>query len=204
MKKFILGLMAASCLFGCGPDRKSRVEGITNVGNKEQITVYLKNESSMPRERFLKYIELQNIQLQRDFKPVWQIDAICTEGSQPGIRTVTITDDIRRHTGTQGFLGFHNSQRQGYVDWSRTGSSVEVVASHEVMELLTNEYCDPGGREVCDPVNGSTYKIDGVLLADFVYPSYYLLGSAPPWDHVGALNAPLIPTAGNSNFERGH
>ena len=60
--------------------------------------------------------------------------------------------------------------------------------SHEVMETLV----DPSGLafEVCDPVGTSEYKLDGVWVSDFVFPSYLQPRSAGPWDVLGALTSP--------------
>lgn len=73
----------------------------------------------------------------------------------------------------------------GYETWAR-------AFTHEVNEALV----DPsdsirwrfGLLEVCDPVEGWTYQLDGVPVSDFVLPSYFN-GGAGPWDQAHDLTA---------------
>ncbi len=71
---------------------------------------------------------------------------------------------------------------QGGVAWT-------MAASHDLMEMLANpmlnltvfDAADNGTsgklyvREICDPVSSPeyTYKIDGVVVSDFVFPSWF-------------------------------
>ncbi len=86
--------------------------------------------------------------------------------------------------------------------WSR-------VLSHEVLEGVADPECvrcfDIGGKvislEVSDAVEGSSwpdgkpYEIDGVVLENFVLPSWFIPGSDGPWDYLGVLSGPLTRTA---------
>jgi hypothetical protein len=70
----------------------------------------------------------------------------------------------------------------------QAGSEWSVTASHELLEMLENhdinltvfrESSHTGGviyaYEVCDAceADGQGYKIDGVLVSDFVYPAWF-------------------------------
>lgn len=209
----ILSLLVALLVCGCGGGRNlSKVEDVTNVG--QLIMVYINNEASgFDGARLDRYIEAQNLQLQRDFRPRMEINVVCVAGkSLGGERTITILDDfsnITRIANVQNIgqaVGFHSSNRTGYVNFLETNRTnrLEEVIGHEVMELATNEHCDPGGLEVCDPVNGYTYEVNGVRLPNFVFRHYYLPGSHGPWDQMGLITAPLRPMPGNVNFLRFH
>ncbi len=85
--------------------------------------------------------------------------------------------------------------------------------SHEILEMLADPWVNRWTltrhswnlfegeifkHEICDPVSGSTYLIDGVRVSDLVYPSFYRAGSKGPWDYVGIVTAPLSNTATGS------
>jgi hypothetical protein len=73
------------------------------------------------------------------------------------------------------------------VPWTWSGS-------HELLEMLV----DPsGGRirnglpfEICDPVEGAGYYVDGSIVSDFVTPAWFTHRSRQPWDYLGLLNGP--------------
>src|SRR5215469_17470395 len=52
------------------------------------------------------------------------------------------------------------------------------------------------GREICDPVSSSeyAYKIDGIVVSDFVYPAWFESFRAPgstQFDHASHVSAPF-------------
>lgn len=141
-----------------------------------------------------------NIQLQRDFRPVWNIDAEAVLGEDS--RKCFILTDF---TGLPGafllYQGVHTPAQMGYVNYNITKNySTSGTLSHEILEILTNPNVDPGGFEVCDPVQNNHYMINGVEVANFVYPNYYMPGSAGPWDYNGLVKSPLLPIPGGVNF----
>ena len=74
-----------------------------------------------------------------------------------------------------------------YTGWS-------YAFSHEILEMLADPnvstYATPVElREVCDPVENLTYRLDGVPVDDFVFPNYFT-GGAGPWDEAGELAGP--------------
>jgi len=73
--------------------------------------------------------------------------------------------------------------------------------SHEVIETVI----DPSGArelfgklaEACDPVAQSWYRLDGIWVSDFVYPRWFVAGSAGPFDYLHATRrAGRVATGG--------
>jgi hypothetical protein len=78
------------------------------------------------------------------------------------------------------------------------------VISHEVLEILGDPYITwwadgNDGRqyalEVCDPVEGDAYVIDGVSVSNFVGPRYFSAGPGP-YDWMRKLSAPFSMSPG--------
>jgi hypothetical protein len=75
------------------------------------------------------------------------------------------------------------------------GISVASVVSHELLEALVDQYANqwmamPDGKtfvakELCDPVQGFSYKVDNVELSDWITPNWFIVGSPGPWDRMG-------------------
>ena len=81
---------------------------------------------------------------------------------------------------------------------------VSVSASHELVEMLVdpaiNMMClGPNEKdfycyETADPVEETTYKIDGIEMSNFVYPSYFEGFRKPKstkFDHMGLVKQPF-------------
>jgi hypothetical protein len=135
-------------------------------------------------------------QVHRDFAPVWGLDAsleLVEKGRRPDQGAWWITFiDYARHAGGEGnhFLTtsglpfgriFVQSTKKVAQAWTS-------ALSHELLELLadpdTNVVASRGttkknsvwhAYEVCDPCADDSYgyKIDGVLVSDFVYPAWF-------------------------------
>lgn len=89
----------------------------------------------------------------------------------------------------EGALGYHDLTPDGlplgkiFVETTRrSGNEVSVTASHELAEMLVDpaaNLCAVGPEgviyayEVCDAVEEESFKIDGITMSDFVYPSYF-------------------------------
>lgn len=126
-------------------------------------------------------------QIIRDFSSHWNVTATMTAFSDEKLIPKDyfkfyIVDTI----DVNGALGYHSNDRNGNPysvilstpDWSKT-------VSHEALEMII----DPQGnnliltildgknihilKEVCDPPENFSYKIDGVVVSDFVFPSYF-------------------------------
>lgn len=209
--KALLCLLFLFVLVGCADTRnKGRVDQVTNIGNLDPVVVRVNNQSAMTQDRLQAYMDAQNIQLQRDFLPAWGINAVVVPGpGETGVRTVTILPTLESKLENPGSAwGFHNNRREAYVGYDAANSSAfttpEAVMSHEVLELLSNEYTDPNGFEVGDPFNMTYYLINGVSMHNFALPSFYKPGSAGPWDYMGLGLGPLTPLPGRSIFARVH
>lgn len=80
------------------------------------------------------------------------------------------------------------------------GKAMSVGFTHELAEMLG----DPGGNgwkdkgtgtmcaeETCDMVQNTWWKTpNGVAVTNFLWPNYFIPGSAGPWDHLGVLASP--------------
>ena len=135
-------------------------------------------------------------QVQKDFAPVWGMSAnleFVPKGKKPSAKAwwLAICDD----SDQAGALGYHdlttNALPIGKVFAGsdlKVGHEWSVTASHELLEMLV----DPGinltvfaqssetagilfAYEVCDACEDEkfAYKIDKVLVSDFVYPSWF-------------------------------
>jgi hypothetical protein len=131
-------------------------------------------------------------QVTRDFNSYWDLDCSLTflPKKQPltaGWWQIVITDDPDQ----AGALGYHELASTGAplgkvfaaldID---SGSSWSVTLSHELLEMLADPWINwcaeaPDGKlfalEVCDAVEADHlgYEIDGVMLSDFITPSWF-------------------------------
>jgi hypothetical protein len=152
-------------------------------------------------------------QIHRDFAPVWGIDAELTvieKDAKPeeGSWWLLIQDESEY----PGAIAYHSLTAEGLplvkvsvANAQQYGMMWTTAASHDLMEMLANPranltvYDSEDGikgrlyvREICDPVASIFYRIDGTLVSDFVYPSWFesfrARGSAQ-FDHEGKLSA---------------
>ncbi|WP_094710182.1 hypothetical protein [Hahella sp. CCB-MM4] len=150
------------------------------------------------------------IQISRDFTPIWGIDATVSafdmlDDVPAGYWPILIKDNI----GFPGAAGIHldqNKQPFGLVQYSNRWS---LTASHEILEILV----DPMGNrtisapsikseqgyvqylmEVCDPSEAEsfTYQINGVIVSDFYTPDFFLPRPSGNvrYSFTGAIEAP--------------
>lgn len=109
-----------------------------------------------------------------------------------------------------GALGYHDLTPNGlpsskvFVQTTiEAGESVSVTTSHELFEMLIDPgiqlWADGGNGtlyayEASDAVEETTFKLDGVELSNFVYPSFFepfrKLGSVK-FDQLGLVKRPL-------------
>ena len=106
------------------------------------------------------------------------------------------------HAGIPCGFVFPEIAAQNKVTWS-------VLLSHEVLELIIDPDVNllvggvlPGTKhtilvayEVCDPVQCTTYEIDGVKVGNFVTPQYFKINPRRRgrFDDTNYLNEPLSP-----------
>ena len=148
-----------------------------------------------------------NLQVQRDFQPIWNVSASIValpdpESIEPGVWPVFMVDaDDPRLDGALGLHLTDHNQPYALVQSGRTWS---LTASHEVLEMLA----DPSGNwlipssgitvsngevndlegakfeylvEVADPSEGTTnaYMIDDILVSDFYTPHFFDHAASP-------------------------
>lgn len=150
-------------------------------------------------------------QVVEDFAPVWHLDA--TVGLLDVPPQVVIGEGIvyvQKTLDVAGALGYHTETAKGLpfglvgVDvCAKYGEAWSTTTSHEVLELLGDPDVNLSvagphpidghevffGREVCDPVQGLSYAIDGVAVSDFVKPSWFRRGPAGPRDSMAVVRA---------------
>lgn len=150
-------------------------------------------------------------QISRDFCPYWHTDADLhfvgkNAQADPNMWWVGIFDD----SDTAGALGYHDYNPQGLPlgkIFAKTdlqyGSSWTVTASHELLEILgdpeiNRTVFDQIGTatgtlfayENCDAVEDDSigYQIDGVLVSDFVLPTWFInWQTSPKYDFRGLV-----------------
>lgn len=135
-------------------------------------------------------------QVSSDFCPVWGINAelkMLPRGTQPasGSWWLVLLDDSDQANA----LGYHDLTTEGLpigkvfaASDLKAGTSWTVTASHELLEMLgdpninltvfvqnTNTAGTLYAYEVCDACEDDSlgYKIDDILLSDFVYPAWF-------------------------------
>lgn len=113
-----------------------------------------------------------------------------------------IQDAIGYHTEDfglpVGFVSVRTAQQYG-LSWS-------LVATHELAEMLVDPeaegadltHCKKGAsncafyaREVADPVQGESYQLGPLRVADFVYRNWFVPDASGPFDAGRHLRSPL-------------
>lgn len=160
-------------------------------------TIVIVNESlDVTPERLKRVVKALQIQVDRDFFPLWGLRAKLRVGKTvpPGAMGITLMnlnpdrDDAQGYHFVKGFPRAEVYTRDN-DDQPYTPQEVSATLSHEVLEMIA----DPGvnlyargfpirgkanfnafvGYEVCDAVQDVVYKIDGVEVSDFVVPEWF-------------------------------
>lgn len=146
------------------------------------------------------------IQVSRDFHPVWGLDArlVIADEPKPGAWNVVFIDNA----DISDALGYHEVTWKGwpiskvFVRTSReAGEEPSVTASHEVLEMLLdpaiNLWGDNGkgewhAYEACDAVEATTYPIDGIAVSNFQFPSWWEgFRTSGKFDYLGKCGKPF-------------
>ncbi|HUJ98306.1 MAG TPA: hypothetical protein VLV85_08680 [Stellaceae bacterium] len=171
-------------------------------------------EEKVPARDLAKVVAALQKQIERDFAPVWGIEArlsLVPEGEAlpEDAWWLTLLDDTDR----AGNLGYHDLTSAGLPLGKAFIATAEadkmpwsVVLSHELLEMLIDPYINLSafvrdsrsgllyGYEVCDPVRSDNYRIDGVAVSNFVYPDWFLPPELRPdarLDHMEKIGKPL-------------
>jgi hypothetical protein len=183
--------------------------------------VAIMNESTcLTDEQVRAILPALQKQIDRDFAPVWGVSAELVfvphgEATPGGAWWLVFLDNPDQ----AGLLGYHDLNNGGLplgkvfaksdID---KGQKWTVTASHELLEMLVDPSINltvivqpdsSGGLlypyEVCDPCEADEhgYDIDGVTVADFVYPSWFepFRPAGTRFDHQNKIQKPfqLLP-----------
>jgi hypothetical protein len=163
-------------------------------------------------------VEALEIQVNRDFGPLWGVHVRLSTAANPAAVTagswcLLITDN----SDQAGALGWHNQtggQPYGEVfvlPAQQSNVVLSTVISHELLEMLADpwvnslvQYQDASGGqnlaplEVCDPVENDQYNVitsDGtqVAVSNFVAPGYFNQATKAPalLDFMNKLTGPI-------------
>jgi hypothetical protein len=163
--------------------------------------------------------------LDKHFVRFWGTPAKLEKGKKPrrGTWTLMFLDDQdSAKAKREGWVGLHHLEGYPFAkvfvrSVLASGEKVSVAASHELAEMLVdpgiNLWCaGPKGLlyayEVCDAVEEVEFRVDGIPMCNFVYPSYFDLSRKPgsvKFDHRNKLSRPfqLLPRGYATVLEKG-
>lgn len=171
--------------------------------------IYILNRSTLVSDDdAAKAVAAVNVQVNRDFAPVWFLAADVKfrhahKGEVPEHnRVIVIVDNAAdydgMHTLTQRDKPFGIVAVQPELD---AGTQWTVCLSHEVLEMLGDSWLGISALrdrrmyavEVCDPVESDTcaYKIDGVLVSDFITPRWFEFTQSGPFSFNNSCTHPF-------------
>ena len=177
--------------------------------------VAVMNRSSLADDEIQKAVNALQTQLHRDFAPAWGIDAeltLVSKGSEPEPKSWWLV--IQDEPDYAEAVGYHTVTAEGLplvsisvLNAKRVGFEWTLAASHEILEMLANPslnltvFSSKDGkkgrlyvREICDPVAKLDYKIDGVVVSNFVYPAWFesfRKRDSATFDYCGQVSAPF-------------
>jgi hypothetical protein len=158
------------------------------------------------------YVAAQQIQITRDFAPIWGVDAQCVFVPPGGVVPAGAWQlRFMDHSDQAGDLGYHDDTGSpiAYVfvaDDIADGCLWTVTASHETLEMLGDPLCTKtaidGNIELafenCDAVEDDAlgYWVEGAdgrkhLLSDFVTQSWFASDGVGPYSFRGHPTAPF-------------
>lgn len=178
--------------------------------------VVLNHTQCVSEPDLARFVNALDLQLRRDVTPVWGRYLVPwvardLQGIDPKAWQLHLWTSPRDATEA-GMLGSHTTQGADHVPIGHVflencqihKESWTSVASHEVIEMMGDEYVNldvartlPNGvielwpRELCDPVQGVTYAVNGVTLSNFVYPEFFIEKADGPFDHCRVLSQPF-------------
>lgn len=156
-------------------------------------------------------------QVSEDAVPIWQVEPVTlsliskSASFAPGVWRFIVADTPAQVSqNAPGAAGDHDAEGGVPVGYAfaqvtiSAGMNPTVTISHEVLEMLGDSLIDQCNQwsdlpsplflaqELCDPVEDDSlgYTKNGVLVSDFVTPTYFIPGSAGPWDFRKQLTAP--------------
>jgi hypothetical protein len=180
------------------------------------ISISIFNSSTVATDaQIADIVAALQIQVSRDFYPIWGIDAnliFVPKGGTPDPLSWQL--GVFDNSDQAGALGYHDITASGqplgkvFAETDiQYGSSLSVTLSHELLEILADpdinltcfvQTSDTGGvifaYESCDAVEDDSlgYDINGVQVSDFVYPAWFeSFRMAGPFDKQGKCTRPF-------------
>lgn len=190
-----------------------REELVASQLNTTKYRVAILNEcTSVDAASVEKAVKALQTQIHRDLDSTWGIDADLTlvpAGKPPPAKTWWLR--LQDESDVAGALAYHDVNAEGLplgrvgVNTAiRAGVSWTMTASFTLLQLLANPkgttMVADGNRfvpqEICRPCSGEQwgYQIDGVMVANFVLPSWFEPFHAPKstrFDYMGHLTEPF-------------
>jgi hypothetical protein len=167
------------------------------------------NESSVvDTQTLVSYATAIQHQVNQHVRPKWDVTCtIAVTDSYPAGENVWpcyVTDTIP----VKGALGYHEdgvgvpTLHVAAKTTLDAGQSVSVCMSHEILEALIDPWCQSAMQvtgnkfyalEICDACEADEfgYDIGGVLVSDFVYPSWFVGSDPGPYDRQHAIQQPM-------------
>ncbi len=167
--------------------RRRPVFGAFNQGAIPTIACFNRAETPLG-VNWSSLITAMQAYVDRDVAPVWGTPArlVKSTGFLKNAWAMVFLDDADQ----PGALAYHDLTPNGlplskvFVRTTlATGDKVSVSASHELVEMLVDPAInlmstgpDPKATyayESADPVEALSFKVNGIPMSDFVYPSYF-------------------------------
>ena len=195
------------------------VAAVTRVGPK----VAVKNLSTVVTDaQVTAAVAALQIQLDRDWQPVWGTTAtLAVYKKTQAIPSTSWVIYIMDNSDYAGALGYHD-ENAFYKPYGKVfaktaknyGYSWTVTLSHEMLEMMADPYINLTvfnqdtnttgllyAYEVCDACEADAfgYRINNVLLSDFVYPAwfdYYQTAPGTRYNYRNTITAPFQLLAG--------
>jgi hypothetical protein len=194
---------------------------VSDIASLTPVTIAVINESTVLTDSAVQTaMAALQIQVVRDFAPGWGCVArLVSFGKDSTIPLAYWQMAILDDSDQADALGYHDvtasGQPLGKVFAKTTtadGLNWTVTFSHELLEILRDPFiniaCEVDNAagvpttfysaEVCDACEDDqfAYRINGVLVSDFVLPSWFMPGIAGPYDFMNHVTAPFQLLAG--------
>lgn len=170
------------------------------------ISVYNQAKTPLPVP-LAQIIAALQAYVDQSLGPVWNVGCklIETQGPVAGTWGLLFTDT----SDSEGALAYHEDDalplsKVFVATELQAAESVTVSASHELAECLVDPGCNlyatnPSGTlycyEVADPVEETSFEVNGLAMSNFVYPAWFGEPGAQ-FDHVGVLDKPFTLAKG--------
>lgn len=175
------------------------------------VNINIINENTIIDEAELaSIIASVQTQISRDLQPAWQVNASLTltprakRDSRAWWIVITNTPEQASDLGYCDVTSMALPLGKIYTRPTRQfGTSLSVAISQETISLLTDphlvELRETADRtrvyalDICGPVEHQRYgyEINGVLVSDFVFPSYFDSNGSAPFDQTGHVSRPF-------------